>query len=276
MRPYKTSLMLSLALLLVAAQAQATVWVPTQTHAVPLKSSIATQPVDGNMPVRAILSLQLQNIEELKTYLHNQHTSGNPQYGTVLSTQQFMARYAPSEAQVQAVTDYLSKSGFTGIKVEANRVLVSAGATAAQAQKTFNTQLAQFQMDGETVYAPVRDMMVPATLGGTVLSVLGLQNAFKMHSDLKTQNSHAAGPHSASPAAAPSGNPKAGTPVITPAFTAANLRKAYNAGNTRDGSNTVIAIATAGSDLSGVIRDLRQAGKIAGLPYVPVDGVFAE
>ena len=106
-------------------------WVSTATKALPPVNSIARSAVPGNMPVHVVVSLKLRDKDGLKTFLHNQHTPGNPQYGITLSTAQFLAAYAPTVEQVQAVRDYLGAAGFSDITVASNRALISADATAA-------------------------------------------------------------------------------------------------------------------------------------------------
>jgi len=137
-------------------------WVSTATKALPPVASIARTPVDAAMPVHLIVSLQLRDKAALQTFIHNQHTPGNPQYGTVMTTAQFLAAHAPTADQAQAVRDYLAQAGFHNIRIATNRTLVSADGSAAAAQSAFNTQLVRYQVGGRTVFSNTSDAQVPA------------------------------------------------------------------------------------------------------------------
>src|SRR5262249_1073559 len=63
---------------------------------------------------------------------------------------------------------------------------------------------------------------------------------------------------------------------LTASYTAADFRHAYDADAAPDGSNTTVAIITAGTDLVQVRANLQQAERDAGLPYVPTTVVQTE
>ena len=266
----------ALALACVAPLAQAA-WVSTATKALPPVSSIPRSAVAADMPVHVIVSLQLRDKDGLKTFLHNQHTPGNPQYGIVLSSQQFLDTYSPTTDQVQAVQDYLAQTGFSNISAAANRTLITAEGTASIAQRAFNTQLVQFQIDGKTVFSNASDVQVPDTLGGTVLAVLGLQNAVHAMTDLQlAARVDLPVPYGATaPAPINAGGSPTGA-TLTATYTAAAFRKAYNADAAPDGSNTTVAIISGGTDLVQARADLQQAERDAGLPYIPTTVVQTE
>ncbi len=259
------------------SQALVTSWDSTSTKAFPLGSSISLSALAANSPVHVTLALKLQNQTLLNSFLTNLRTPGNPQFGQYMTPAQFAANFSPTAQQVQPVVDYLTQSGFTNIKVSSNRVLINADATAAIAESAFNTQLSQFLLNGKTVYAPTQDLKVPTSLNGIVLSVMGLQTAYR-----KTLHLQRAGIQSLTQSASVStaskvvskaaARPNAATPAVPPisAYTPLAFRTAYDAGTTSQGSNTVIAISTEGDDLSTVIADLRQAERDNNLPFVPV------
>ncbi len=256
---------------LAAPMAQAA-WVSTATHGLTLKSSVASSAVPASQPVHVIIGLKLQNQSQLQTLLSNLHTAGSPQFGQYLTPSQFKAGYAPTVAQAESVAAYLSSAGFKNVQITPSRMLVTADGTAAVAQAAFNTSLKQFALSGRTVFAPVKDVQVPDSIGGVVLSVLGLQNAFQKTAAISQVYPVASAPASGGklPASIPLAN-AAVTPTLNASFTPAAFRKAYDAGTTAEGSNTVVAISTAGSDLVQVTADLRQAERDNGLPYVPVE-----
>jgi PKD repeat protein len=176
------------------------------------------------------------------------------------------------------VRDYLTQAGFSNIQIASNNALITADASAAAAQAAFNTSLAQFTLNGRTVYSNLADAQVPAALGDTVLAVLGLSNAAPAmtHHQIapKFDAPLAPGPIVPLPSTAASPNPSGAT--LTATYTAANFRHAYDADAAPDASGTTIAIITAGTDLVQVRADLAQAERDAGLPYVPTSVVQTE
>jgi len=162
---------------------------------------------------------------------------------------QFLATYAPTAAQVQSVTNYLSGYGFSNIQVEPNNLFITADGTVAQVSVAFHTSIGQFSQNGSTVYANLTAAQVPSSLAGTVIAVLGLNNAGRMAPPVHVQ-----------------------TAVVTPAvhfYTPQGFWTAYHADSTATGAQTAIAIFAEG-DLTQVLKDLRVADQVNGLLQVPV------
>jgi pseudomonalisin len=247
------------ALLTSAFCASAQTWVNTKTQAVApsLVNATALGVVAANTPLHIAVALQLPNTAALQDLVRHQNTPGDPLYQTELTPEQFVASYAPSAAAVQQVVSYLGSQGFTNVSAESNRLFVTADATAAQVNAAFNTQLQQFSQAGRTIFANVSAAQVPASLGGTVLSVLGLNNAAVMHKNLVLKSN--ATPNPALPV---------GVPNYLVSYTPPQLQKAYDVGPTPTGSRTPIAIFAEG-DLTQVLKDLRTAELAHGQPQVP-------
>src|SRR5581483_3276412 len=68
----------------------------------------------------------------------------------------------------------------THVAIEPNRLLVTAQGTVAHADRAFATTIDSWSVNGKTLYANATAAKVPAALGGTVLSVLGLNDAAVM------------------------------------------------------------------------------------------------
>lgn len=174
--------------------------------------------------------------------------------GAKLSDAELMSTYAPTSAEVGAVTSYLQSQGFTNIDAAPNHLLVSATGTAAQVQTAFNTSLHAFSLSGANLYSNVSPAYVPVSLNGIVVAVLGLNNAARM----------ASSPTDCFPT-----NPApSGTPCVRD-FDAHAVQTYYNAGTTPAASNTTMAIMTEG-DVSQTVADLAYAEQVQGLPKVPV------
>ncbi len=264
-----------------------TTWVNTATQATQLTSATALGPMSGAQQLHVNVALKLRNGSALNAYIQAINTPGNAQYGQSLTPAQFVANYAPTSDQVQAVVSYLSGKGLTNISAEPNNLFITADGTAAQIEAAFNTQLGLFSQNGATVYANTAAAQVPSSLGGTVLSVLGLNNASVMTPPTHTPKGGINGqggkqpqpqpqPTCAAPAVAPTGPITfIGTPtgVSAPqyltAFTPRGFQTSYDVGTTPTGCNTAIAIFAEGN-VTGVVQDLRTEEAAYGMPQVPV------
>ena len=241
---------------LAAPAPAAAAWAATATHQ---HAALAKATLLGAPPASQVLhiavALQPQNRKVLDDFVAGQHTPGSASYGRVLTREQFLASYAPSEVQAQAVVSYLHGQGFSNIAVVGDRMLVTADGSRSAIETAFNTRLLQYQYNGRTVHINVADAQVPASLGGVVLSVLGLQNA-----DVATTLIvHAAAPTAAQPLAATA---TGHVPVDFP--------KIYNALGTPAANTTVNIGIIASGDLTGVLTDLRTYESQYGLAAVSV------
>jgi pseudomonalisin len=254
----------------------ATAWVATATKSMTsmmnvLKvTKVGATPADT--PVSLAIGLRVRDAAGLKSFARQVNTPDSPIYRQWLTPAEFNARYAPASSQVSAVTSYLKRQGFTGISVAGNRLYVSAFGTAAQAEAAFNTQLESYKAagTGRTVYANVTPAEVPSSLGGTVVSVLGLENMVSFHYhplvNAKATAALRSGKIRAGATAAAEGCQP--TTYALCSYTPKVFWKAYDVGSTPMGSGSTIAIMAEG-DLSSVTADLRQAETAWGLPKVP-------
>jgi pseudomonalisin len=169
-----------------ASVASAQTWVSTATKALPLANATQLGPLSTATPMHIVVGLKVQNAAQIQPTLKRMLTPGDPLYGTSFSVAQFVSQFGPTASQVEAVENYLSSYGFTNLSVSDNSLVIEADGTAAQVQSAFNTALATFSMNGQTVFANTMDAQVPSSLSGTVLSVLGLNNIAGFRIPLQT------------------------------------------------------------------------------------------
>jgi pseudomonalisin len=231
-------------------------WAATATRGATIPNAADKGPLAASTPLTVRVGLNLHNAAQLASVIAQAHK------GAAMSPAQFNAQYGPTADEVQAVVSYLRAQGFTNIRTGTQ--LVSADGTAAQAAKAFNTTLESFSLGGAAVYANTQPAFVPASLGGIVSAVLGLNNAAKMAVHPNTTRVHAS---SCLVTATPTGQ-------CLPAFDAAEIRTFYHVGYVPDASGTTIAVMSEG-DVSEVVSDLRYAEAKQGLPQVPVTVVNA-
>jgi len=175
------------------------------------------------------------------------------------------------------VESYLTAQGLTGVRATPDNLLVTADGTAAQVEAAFNTHLERFLQKGHTEYANTTAAQVPASLGGTVLSVLGLTSVGRM-SVAQIRTSHRVRMVGAARRNAPADT----VPQLLNDFNPQGYWKAYDVITqstgmtpvTPMGDNTNIAVFAEG-DLSGVLNDLVLERDAVGLPRVPASVVMA-
>jgi subtilase family serine protease len=135
-----------------------------------LQDDFVAGPLALAQPMHIVVGLKLQNKAELDALI------SKPGFKP-LTGAEFVARYSPSEAQAQAVADFLKQSGFSNIKIAPNRILVSGDAPASNVQRAFQTSLVSVKThDGREAYANTTEARVPASLQSFVNGVIGLQN----------------------------------------------------------------------------------------------------
>ena len=174
---WRTAKLIALTLCLVPAAHANSSWVNTQTHGFKLKNQLMSSEMQSGAPISIVVSLKLRNKAQLDRTIADMHQGQRP----AISADEFMRSYAPTDAQVQSVVRHLSQSGFTHIQIASNRLLIGAEGNAAGVKTAFHTTLIQFNDGQRLVHANKSNAQVPAALGATVLSVLGLQNVKTAH-----------------------------------------------------------------------------------------------
>lgn len=237
--------MVPLAALLLATfgagtQASATgAWVQTHSRAADVSGATAAEAMQAGEAIHIAVSLQVRNKPALDAMVESIATGHSTR---TLSSEEFKSQFAPTQEQVNAVVSHLQKAGFRNIEVAGNNMLVTADGTAGTARAAFNVEMRHFEKNGVRSYANVNDPVVPAELGGIVLSVHGLQTMHRMHrtmvkSDLISTDATREA----------TGSATAHLPTAWPTI--------YNATSLPNGANTTVGIITAGS-LTQTLKDL--------------------
>jgi pseudomonalisin len=265
----------------VSADAGAQEWASTATKAFPVQNipgATLVGPLAATTTVHVVLGLQTQNASQIQPTLQAMITPGNPLNGTSLTLQQFVTQFGPTSVQVQAAENYLTSMGFTDITVADNQLLIDGYAPASNVEAAFNTSLAEYSINGASVFANTAAAQVPASLSGSVIAVLGLNNIASLHPDIARL--------SLAPMTVPCTPPQCPTPALAnESYGAEQYQIAYDAACPSDnpncpakkfptGSNTVVGIIAEG-DLTQVVTDLRTYEKANELPEVPVTVVNA-
>lgn len=247
----------------VAAQTQTTEagsWVHTRNH---VHAEVAggqfTSDAKDTEPLAIAVTMKLRNEGALDQFIKEAHRPGSASYQKFLSTDESVATYTPTEQQVQAVVDHLTRAGFTDVQVAPNRMLVTAQGTVGMARSAFRTTIGHFNVHGRDAIANTANVEVPAALGDTVDRVLGLQtlNQPRVYS-MPVQKLKPA----YSVVTSVDGNPNAH------GYKPQEFATVYDAGSLAAATSTAVAIVGWGS-MTTSAADLVKMEKDQGIPQTP-------
>ncbi len=140
-------------------------------------------PVSASLPLDHML-LQLKRSPEkeaeLAAFIDQLHTKGSPSFHQWLTPQQLRDQYGPTDADLAAVTTWLSSSGFTVNNVSANGMVIDFSGTAAQVRTGLHTSIDRLDVNGVEHIANMQDPQIPAALAGIVKGVVSLHD-FRPH-----------------------------------------------------------------------------------------------
>ena len=134
-------------------------------------------------PIHIEVALKMRDREGLDAFIADNARKQAARIAPQLMTSaQFLASHAPTQAQAQTVANYLGSMGYKNIVIAPNRLLVSADGTAATARNAFMTTFAQVRTrDGRIAFANTDAVRIPAALQDKILTVVGLQTVHEAH-----------------------------------------------------------------------------------------------
>jgi hypothetical protein len=140
---------------------------------------------DSQPMTRMLLTLQRSAEQEtaLQQLMDAQQTKGSSSYHAWLTPEQFGKQSGPSDGDVQAVTDWLTRQGFQVAKVAAGRNAIEFSGNVAQVRNAFHTEIHKFAVNGEEHIANVSEPAIPAALAPVVKGVAAM-NSFPRRAHL--------------------------------------------------------------------------------------------
>lgn len=139
------------------------------------RGDVPQSAVPLNKPIRVTVALKLRDDAGMRAFL------AKPSASRGVMSQAQLQNHLPTQAQAQAVADYLRQAGFSNVSVSANRMLVRGTGNAGAVQSAFRTSLVNVRTaDGRTAFANNSAIQVPAALRDSVQAVLGLQTVHKV------------------------------------------------------------------------------------------------
>src|SRR6267154_1187747 len=135
--------------------------------------------VADSQPMSRILLLLQRSAEQeaaLQQLMNEQQAKGSANYHVWLTPEDFGKKFGPADADVQAVTDWLTSRGFQNLKVAKGRTAVEFSGNVGQVRKAFGTEIRNFNVKGEDHFANVSDPQIPAALAPVLRGVVALHN----------------------------------------------------------------------------------------------------
>src|SRR6266852_356694 len=106
---------------------------------------------DAQPITRMLLLLQRSQEQEaeLRQLMEEQQSKNSSNYHAWLTPDQFGRQFGPADADVQAVTDWLTSRGFQVSKDSKGRTVVEFSGTAGQVRTAFGTEIRKYDIKGE-------------------------------------------------------------------------------------------------------------------------------
>jgi hypothetical protein len=132
-----------------------------------------------SLPTERMLLVLRRSAEQeaaLRNLLDEQQIKSSPNFHMWLTPEQFGQQFGPADADIQAVTDWLTSQGFQVNHVATGRTVIEFSGTAGQVRKTFQTEIHKYAVKGEEHWANASDPQIPAALAPVVAGFASLNN----------------------------------------------------------------------------------------------------
>jgi cell division septation protein DedD len=141
----------------------------------------------ANAPVSVSMTLRYNHQAELDAFVADISNKNSPNFGHVLTPEQFNAKYAPTVEQEAAVVKDLQQAGFTVTQRFSNRTIVDATAPSATVERYFATEMHTVSqgkygqrfanLKPATVPATISPLIQTASLSNVVVVRTGIEQA---------------------------------------------------------------------------------------------------
>jgi len=149
-----------------------------------------TRAVEPDASITLTVALKLRNTDQMETLLESMHTVGSPQYQKFLTTAQFAALFAPSEATIAQMTHHFQAAGFSVARSATAQLKITGSVQAIETE--FGVQLQTYAV-AQTRDSPAYRFRAPdgaATLSpdiaASVQALFGLSTRPRFHPNFAT------------------------------------------------------------------------------------------
>jgi subtilase family serine protease len=120
------------------------------------------------------LVLQLRDAAGAQALVRAVSSPGSKSFRHYLTAARWESRFSPGAAQVGAARQWLRSQGFKVGAVSRDRITITASGTAGQVERAFGTGLENYRLGGHTVRLATRALSVPASIAGSVVGAMGV------------------------------------------------------------------------------------------------------
>ncbi len=138
-------------------------------------------PVDPSTVMDVSIWLKPHNKAGLDALVQRLYNHDSSSYHRWLTKAQFIAEYAPTAAEAETVSKFLSGSGLKVSKIGPDNFYVRATGTASAVSAAFHVTLSNYQFKGQVVRANQEDPSVSGAAAPLVASVAGLDSMSYTH-----------------------------------------------------------------------------------------------
>jgi subtilase family serine protease len=129
------------------------------------------------------VSLAPRDPAALAQFLTQIYDPTDPLYHHFITPAEFTERFAPTQTEIDEVTNYLASLGFEIVNQHANRMIVDVRAPQSRVQNAFKIQFRDYlSKDGRIAHSPTSNPMVPDSIGAKVNAIVGLHDfTYRLH-----------------------------------------------------------------------------------------------
>ena len=125
-------------------------------------------------PLTMVLARSAEQEQAFIQLLADQQNPASPEYHRWLTPEQVGARFGLSQADIDAVSGWLTSQGLQVNWVSSSRMLINFSGTAADMNRAFQTEFRNYKVNGEERISVSSDPMIPQALAPVVTAVRGL------------------------------------------------------------------------------------------------------
>ena len=155
-----------------------TVRLPQTTHSLTRQAQDRGR-VFADLPMeRVVLMLKSDPAQqtELENFLAEQQDPSSPHFHEWLTPQQFGERFGASDADIDAIVQWLQSHGLRTTEISNGRREIEFSGTARQIEEAFQTEIHNYQFNGEMHVANANDISIPEALAPVVSGVVSLHD----------------------------------------------------------------------------------------------------
>lgn len=142
-------------------------------------------PIQPLQEITFTVHLNMRNQAGFDKAVEDLYTPGSPTYHQWM-TNSDISRYAPSPSEVETVRKELESHGLAILSVGGDNLSIRARGAASSVESAFQTQIHEFERQGQIFHANVTPVKLTGTAGSLVHGVTGLTN-FQMRPFVKQQ-----------------------------------------------------------------------------------------